>query len=492
MWNALAGYAGLVSVGQQAFFGIGAYFAIRLSASGFPAYPSLFAGAVGAALLAVPISYFMLRLRGGEFSIGMWVLAEALHLLINQDPLVQGETGTPMIALNAFPEGERLAATYWLALVSMLALLGAIFILLRSPFVALIQAIRDDEEAAASIGVKVLAAKRTILILPAFGGALAGVLWLATSITFQPKTNFGVEWTAYMILMAGRRPRHLRGADPGALLFFVLQDQFGENGVWYMAGLGVAAIFFALFLPRGLWGEIEARFGLRLLPVGYRVRLLGRSREGPTTDCHSRAQAERQRDPGGAVENQVNPDKKADHPKARSRPFRQHQQAERECYHPVRDLPSPAGQSDCRRADKLKQAADNEEHRHENGQDLGGDHRFPHHHETDDAEKDGAQQMQKEAGPMADQDRLDDFDQAGQHEQPAEEQHRDDGRRHRARDRDGAKRQQPDAEGEEPAPILNELVRVLDVETGRGGCWHVSIPSRNNGFDFSRTTAGSA
>ena len=87
MWNALAGYAGLVSVGQQAFFGIGAYFAIRLAAAGFPAYPSLFAGAVGATLLAIPVSFFMLRLRGGEFAIGMWVLAEALHLLVNLDPL---------------------------------------------------------------------------------------------------------------------------------------------------------------------------------------------------------------------------------------------------------------------------------------------------------------------------------------------------------------------------------------------------------------------
>ncbi len=274
MWNALAGYAGLVSVGQQAFFGIGAYFAIQLSVHGFPAYPSLIAGAVGAALLAVPISFFMLRLRGGEFSIGMWVLAEALHLLVNQDPLIQGETGTSMISLNAFTHEQRLATNYWLALASMLVLLGAIFVLLRSPFGASIQAIRDDEEAAASVGVKVQAAKRTVFVLAAFGCALAGVLWLATSVTFQPKTNFGVQWTAYMILMAlvGGLGT-FEGPILGAVLFFVLQNEFGENGVWYMAGLGIVAILFALFLPRGLWGEIEGRFGVRLLPVGYRLRL---------------------------------------------------------------------------------------------------------------------------------------------------------------------------------------------------------------------------
>jgi branched-chain amino acid transport system permease protein len=152
-------------------------------------------------------------------------------------------------------------------------LLGAIFLLLRSPFGASVQAIRDDEEAAASLGVKVLRAKRTMFILAAFGCALAGVLWLSTSVTFQPKTNFGVQWTAYMILMSlvGGLGT-FEGPIIGAVLFFLLQDWFGESGVWYMAGLGAVAILFALFLPRGLWGEVEARTGVRLLPVGYYFR----------------------------------------------------------------------------------------------------------------------------------------------------------------------------------------------------------------------------
>lgn len=282
MWNALAGYAGLVSVGQQAFFGVGAYFAIQLSVHGFPAYPSLFVGAIGAAIVAAPISLFMLRLRGGEFSIGMWVLAEAFHLLINQDKLIQGETGTSMISLNAFSHAERLAYNYWLSLAAMIGLLGAIFLLLRSPFGASIQAIRDDEEAAASLGVRVLRAKRTMFILAAFGCALAGVLWLATSVTFQPKTNFGVQWTAYMILMAlvGGLGT-FEGPILGALLFFLVQDQFGESGVAYMAGLGTAAILFALFMPRGVWGELESRFGLRLLPVGYFLCLTAPAKRSP-------------------------------------------------------------------------------------------------------------------------------------------------------------------------------------------------------------------
>ena len=74
MWNALAGYGRLVSVGQQAFFGLGAYAAIRLSYWGVDAYPALILGTLFVGLLSLPLSLLALRLRGGEFAIGMWVL----------------------------------------------------------------------------------------------------------------------------------------------------------------------------------------------------------------------------------------------------------------------------------------------------------------------------------------------------------------------------------------------------------------------------------
>lgn len=78
----------------------------------------------------------------------------------------------------------------------MLGLLTAVFLLLRSPLGVAIQAIRDNEEAAEAVGVRVLRAKRLIFVLAAFGAALAGALWLATAITVQPKTYFSPQWTA--------------------------------------------------------------------------------------------------------------------------------------------------------------------------------------------------------------------------------------------------------------------------------------------------------
>ena len=274
MWNALAGFGGLVSVGQQLFFGLGAYFAIRLANAGLNPFVSLFVSAIVVGAVSWPISLFMLRLKNGEFAIGMWVIAALTHLLVNLDRLIQGETGTSLISLNVYDASTRRLTIYWLALASMTALLAILFGLLRGSTGAAIRAIRDNEDAAASVGVRVTGTKRLLFVLAAFGIGVAGALWLATAITFQPKTYFNVQWTAYMIFMVlvggiGT----FEGAILGALLFFLIETWFGGTGVWYLIGLGATALVFSLFLPRGLWGTLEERFGWRLLSVGYRVRL---------------------------------------------------------------------------------------------------------------------------------------------------------------------------------------------------------------------------
>jgi branched-chain amino acid transport system permease protein len=273
MWNALAGYGGMISAGQQAFFGLGGYLAIRLSEWGVEPYLALVVAALLAGVLALPISAIVLRLRAGEFAIGMWVIAEVLRLLVNLDPIIQGDTGRSLIALASFDAAERRALTYWITLASMTVMLGAIFMLLRSRLGSSIQAIRDNEEAAASVGVRVLFAKRIIFVIAGLGCALAGALWLATFTTFQPRSFFGIQWSAYMIFMVlvggiGR----FEGPILGAIIFFLIETWFSAAGVWYLIVLGLTALLFSLFLPKGIWGYVEDRFHLLLLPVGYRLQ----------------------------------------------------------------------------------------------------------------------------------------------------------------------------------------------------------------------------
>ncbi len=273
MWNALVGFCGLVSIGQQAFFGLGAYAAVRLADLGLSVYPSLLVAALIVGLASLPLSIVMLRLRGGEFAIGMWVAAELAHLLVNLDTLVRGETGTSLIELNVYSIETRRELTYWSAFAGMVGLLAVVFWLLRSPLGAAIQAIRDNEEAAESIGVRVTAVKRLVFVLAAFGAALAGALWVATALTFQPKAYFSPIWTAYMIFMAlvGGLGT-FEGAILGAVIFFAIEAWFGDAGVWYLVGLGATALVFALVFPRGIWGWVEDNTALRLLPIGYRLR----------------------------------------------------------------------------------------------------------------------------------------------------------------------------------------------------------------------------
>lgn len=272
MWNALAGYGGLISIGQQAFLGLGAYATIFLAQRGVPPYLAMVLAAIVAGALAFPVSLLVLRLRGGQFAIGTWVVAEVLALVIALDHDLGGGTGISLTGLNIYAPDDRQAYTYWLALAFVVVLLGLVFLVLRSPTGAALQAIRDDEDAAASLGVRVDTSKLLLFVLASFGCAAAGALTLANTLFIQPQSIFGVQWTAYMIFMVlvGGLGT-FEGPLVGALAFFAIQHWFADLGAWYLIGLGATAIAFALLLPRGLWGWLEHRFHLRLFPLGYRL-----------------------------------------------------------------------------------------------------------------------------------------------------------------------------------------------------------------------------
>lgn len=272
MWNALAGYGGLVSVGQQAFIGIGAYGTVFLAGLGISPYVAMLLAMVVAGVLSVPISLFALRLRAAQFAIGMWVIAEVISILVRLDKNLGAGTGISLIQMNQYDPNFRQAYTFWTALAFAVLFLAALFFLLRSPLGASLQAIRDDEDAARSLGVRVASRKRLLFVLAGFGCGAAGVLVVANTLFIEPGSVFSVQWSAYMIFMVlvGGLGT-FEGPILGALLLFAIQTTFTQGGPWYLVGLGATAALFALVLPRGLWGVIEGRLGLRLMPVGYRV-----------------------------------------------------------------------------------------------------------------------------------------------------------------------------------------------------------------------------
>ncbi|MEV6300136.1 branched-chain amino acid ABC transporter permease [Actinoplanes sp. NPDC051861] len=277
MWNALAGYGGMVSVGQQAFIGFGAYGTVFLTNRDIHPYVAVVLAAVASAILAAILAPLVLRLKGGQFAVGTWVIAEALALLIILDHSLGGGTGVSLRGLNVYSPDDRRSYTYWLALAFLVVLLVAVFLLLRGRTGPGLQAIRDDEEAAASLGVRVWPLKAGLYVLAGFGCGAAGALIMANTLFIEPRSIFGVQWTAYMIFMVlvggiGT----FEGPLFGALLFFAVQYWFADYDAWYLIGLGLTAGAFALFLPHGLWSLVQKRSGLRLLPVGYHLQ-----RDGP-------------------------------------------------------------------------------------------------------------------------------------------------------------------------------------------------------------------
>lgn len=272
MWNLLAGYAGLVSVGQQAFVGLGGYAMVRMVDAGLPPFPAIFIGALSTGVVAWVLSWFVLRMKAGEFAIATWVIAEAIRSVVSFDPMIQGDTGTSVTALNAYAPEVRRLTIYLLGLATMSLMLWGSWKLLQGRTGAQAQAIRDDEEAAASVGISTFQVKQRIYILASIGCAVAGTLWLASAITFQPRTAFGVQWSVFMLFMVlvGGIGTFI-GPILGALLFFALQEIFGDFGAWYMAGVGILAILFALYLPNGIVGLWLDRG--RLEPLSMRKRL---------------------------------------------------------------------------------------------------------------------------------------------------------------------------------------------------------------------------
>jgi ABC-type branched-subunit amino acid transport system permease subunit len=269
VWNLLAGYAGLVSVGQQAFIGLGAYFVVILASHGtspFLAIPvaTILTGAVG-----LPVWWLVSRLRSGYFSITMWVIASVCELIIIQVSSLGGGTG---IALQGLTQSPTLltAYTYWAALAVTVVVLAVIYLLLRGRLGLVLTAVRDDEAGARSIGARVSSVRRLVFIVAAAGCGGAGAIYAISQQFIVPSAAFSVQFSAEMIfitIIGGIGT--IEGPIVGTIVFFVLQQTLSQDGAWYLIVLGLVAMAVAIWAPRGLWGLLSDRLGIRLFPVGY-------------------------------------------------------------------------------------------------------------------------------------------------------------------------------------------------------------------------------
>jgi len=284
LWNLLAGYAGLVSVSQQAYVGLGAYclFALAILFGVSPLWAVPLAGLIGA-IVALPVALLVFRLRGHYFAIGTWIVAEVFRLLAAQVSSLGGGSGTslPAAVIVAIAPTRQLRdfTMYWIALALAAAVIALIVLLLRSRYGLALKAMRDSELAASCSGVDVKLTKLLIYIVTALATAMLGALIFLQKLRISPDAAFSVnDWTAFVIFITviggiGR----IEGPIVGTLIFFVLRQTLADLGTIYLMMLGLVAIVIMLAAPKGLWGLLVERFGWQLFPLERRVLFEERS-----------------------------------------------------------------------------------------------------------------------------------------------------------------------------------------------------------------------
>lgn len=258
MWNLLAGYAGLVSVGQQAFVGVAAYMMFVMAQLwGLNPFVAVILCLIAPAIVAVPTYFLLHRLDGPYFAIGTWVVAEVLRLATSVFPYVNGGAGMSLRTMTSYSATERAVGVSLLCAVMLLLTVGGSYWLLRSRYGLALTAMRDNPVAAASQGVNVSRLRFMIWVAAAMGTGFAGAVYFMAQLRITPPSAFDPNWAniAIFIVMVGGLGS-LEGVLIGALIYFFADRWFGEFGSIYLIVLGLLTLFMALFAKGGIWGMI--------------------------------------------------------------------------------------------------------------------------------------------------------------------------------------------------------------------------------------------
>lgn len=252
-WNVIGGYAGYISFGQSAFFGIGAYATAMLMASrvGAPFAATVVVGLVAAAVLGALIGGPTLRLRGAYFAIATWAFAEMLFQLVTVLDVTGGTGGLSLPPLL----DERFF--YYTMLAAAAASYALVYLLLeRSRFGLRVKALRDHEPAAQALGINTVAVKVQAFSLSAAMAAVFGSIYAYWVTFIDPPSALGGDITDQMVVMAllGGLGT-LWGPAIGASALFLVNRVFWAlwgNTTIYIAVLGLVIALVVLFLPNGL------------------------------------------------------------------------------------------------------------------------------------------------------------------------------------------------------------------------------------------------
>ena len=270
IWNLLAGYAGLFSLGQQMFIGLGGYsLAVITELYHLPIVLGIAVGGAVSVLFALAISLPIFKMRGVYFTIGTWIAAEALAVFFSNWTYVRSGQGFNITAAYDLTTYDL----YYVALAVGAGSIALVYGLLRSRIGLALMAMRDNEAAAEVAGVELYRTKLICFLISAFATGITGAAFYLSIAYIQPFNAFGIDWTVsmvFMVIIGGIGT--IEGPVLGAICYVLLRQYlYGYPGI-SMIILGVLAITIILIAPKGIIGTIQDRWGFELLSARRWVR----------------------------------------------------------------------------------------------------------------------------------------------------------------------------------------------------------------------------
>ena len=263
MWNLLAGYSGMVSLGQQMFIGLGGYTLAVLSLYyGFPIFLSVLLGGVMSVILALFISRPVFRMKGVYFAIGTWIFAEALLVWFSNWAYVKYGSGLFIKP----PNDITMEAIYYAAFILGVGSVALVYLLLRSRLGLGLMAMRDDDQVSETLGVEVFRSKLYCFLISAFVTGMTAGVFFVFQIFIQPYKAFSIDWTVklvFMVIIGGIGT--IEGPVVGALIYVLLSQFLAEYFSVSMLVLGGIAIAVILVAPKGIMGTLQEKLGFEIL-----------------------------------------------------------------------------------------------------------------------------------------------------------------------------------------------------------------------------------
>ncbi len=262
-WNILGGYTGQTSLGHAAFFGLGTLVTRLLWLSaGLPLLLSILTGGIVAVLFSLIIGAPAFKLRGAYFAIGTLALGQALYVIVGHNwPMI---TSLPPSELAAYSVTSR----YYLFLACTLLTIGTAYVLVNSRLGLGMMAVREEEDAAESLGVSALRHKLLALGVSSFLAGLVGGAFAFYHVGYYPQLPFGPLWSFDSVTIAFiGGTGTIIGPIVGGVFFVLLRELLSLKLVEiHLTVFGVLFVLVVLFLPGGIvqaWEKLRNAFAHR-------------------------------------------------------------------------------------------------------------------------------------------------------------------------------------------------------------------------------------